>query len=75
MALDNELTSDDDPKLWKIGRKRTTKKRRTRIELPELNTTLVEVYRELERPTHVAKDMAAQNKLVSKEAKTTTDLS
>ena len=72
--MGNELASDDEPKLQKIGQKRATKKHRTRIEFPELNTALVEVYRELERATRAAKDMAARNKLASKQAKTATDL-
>ena len=46
-ALDNEPTSDDEPKLQKVGRKCALKKRRTHIELPELNTALVETYKEV----------------------------
>ena len=59
-ALDNESTSNDEPKLQKVGCKRATKKRRTRIELPELNTTLVETYWKWERTMHVANAMAAK---------------
>ena len=47
-ALDNEPALDDEPKLQKIGRNRATKKRRTHMELPELNMALVETYRELD---------------------------
>ena len=43
-ALDNEPASDDEPKLRKVGHKWATKKRRTCIDLPKLNTALVEVY-------------------------------
>ena len=73
-ALDNEPASDDEPKLQKVGRKRATKKRRTRIELPELNTALVETYRELERTMCAAKDMAANCKLAWQQAKIATDM-
>ena len=73
-ALDNEPTSDDEPKLQKVGHKRATKKRRTRIELPELNTMLVETYRELDRATHAAKDRAANLKVARQQAKIATEL-
>ena len=66
-ALDNEPASDDEPKLRKAGRKRATKKHRTPIELPDLNTALVEVYQELDRATRAAKDMATRNKEASKQ--------
>ena len=69
-----ERALDNKPKLRQIGRKRVTKKRKTRIELPELNTALVEVYRKSEKATHAAKDMAARNKLASKQAMTATNL-
>ena len=36
-ALDNDMESDDEPKLQKVKRKRATKKCRARIKLPELN--------------------------------------
>ena len=62
-VLDNEPTTDDEPKLQKVGRKRAIKTRRTRIELPELNTALIETYRELDRATGAAKDMAANIKV------------
>ena len=73
-ALANEMEFDDEPKLQKVGRKRATKKHRTRIELPDLNTTLVEAYRELARTTRVAKDMAVNIKEARKQAKTATKL-
>ena len=44
------------------------------MELPDLNTTLVEVYRELEKVTHAAKDMAVSSKQADKQAKTATEL-
>ena len=73
-APDNKLESDDEPKLQKVKRKRATKKCRARIELPDLNTALIEVYRELEKAIRVAKDMAVSSKQVCKQAKTATDL-
>ena len=59
----NEPTSDDEPKLQKVSRKRATKKRRTRIDLLELNTTLFEAYLKLDCAILVAKDMAANIKV------------
>ena len=73
-VLANEMESDDEPKLQKIGRKRAMKKCRTHIELPELNTRLVEVYHELARATRAAKDMVVSNKEAWKQAKTATEL-
>ena len=66
-ALANEMEFDDEPKLQKVGRKRATKKRRTHIELPDLNTALVEVYRELAKTTRATKE-------ARKQAKTATEL-
>ena len=60
-ALDSEPVSDDEPKLQNVGHKWATKKRRTHIELPELNMTLVETYRELDKTMHAAKDMVANS--------------
>ena len=73
-ALDNEPASDDEPKLQKVGRKRALKKRRTRIELPELNTALVETYKELDYATRAAKDMAENIKIARQHAKTAINL-
>ena len=73
-ALDNEPASDDEPKLQRVGRKRALKKRRTRIELPELNTALVDTYKELDYATRAAKDMAANIKIARQQAKRATDL-
>ena len=73
-ALDNEPTSDDEPKLQKVSRKRATKKCRTCIEFPELNTALIETYRELDRALDAAKDMAANIKIARHQAKAATDL-
>ena len=73
-ALDNEPALDDEPKLQTVGRKRATKKHCTRIELPELNTALVETYRELYHATRATKDMAANIKIARHQAKAATDL-
>ena len=61
-AIANELEWDEELKLQKIGQKCVTKTRRARIKLPELNTALVEVYRELVKATRTAKDMAISSK-------------
>ena len=65
-ALDNEVVSDQEPKLQKVGRKRATKKHCTRIELPKLNTR--------DRTTRTTKDMAANIKIARHQAKAVTDL-
>ena len=62
-ALYNELASDDELKLQRVCKKRGLKKRRTRIELPELKTALVETYKELDYTTRAAKDMAENIKI------------
>ena len=41
-------------------------KETSRIELPELNTALVDTYKELDYATHAAKDMAANIKIARK---------
>ena len=68
------MEPNDEPKFQKVGWKRATKKRRTRTELPDLNTALVEVYRELTTATHAAKDMVVSSKEARKQAKTATEL-
>ena len=73
-ALDNDRVSDDEPKLQKVGKKCAIKKRRTRIELPKLSTTLVKTYRELDHATRAAKDMAANIKIARQQAKPATKL-
>ena len=69
-AIANELESDEETQLQKIGQKRVTKNHHARIELPNLNTALVKVYRKLEKATHAAKDMVVSGK----QAKTATEL-
>ena len=73
-ALDNEPASDVEPKLQRVSQKRVTKKRDTHIELPKLNTTLVEVYHELNHTTQEAKDTATNIQIAHNQAKAATDL-
>ena len=70
-ALTCRTESDDEEPLAKVGRKRNAGIRRVGIELPPLNTALVEVHRELARTTIGAKDMATKNKIVWKTVKRT----
>ena len=70
-ALTRRMESDDEEPLAKVGRKRNACILRVGIELPPLNTTLVEVHRELARTTIGAKDMATKNKIVWKTVKQT----
>ena len=58
-ALDNEKEYDDEAKFKKLGQKRAMKKRHTRVELPELNTALVEVYKEARRQAKVCHQIVA----------------
>ena len=46
----------------KLGCKRPKRSRHLLTELRDLNKTLIEVYKELEQMTRVAKDMAAGSK-------------
>ena len=55
--------------LDKIGRLRNADEGRISIELPPLNTTLVEVHRELATVRHGAKDMVTTNKRLKKKEK------
>ena len=73
-ALDNEPASDDELKLQKVGRKRATKKRHTRIDLPKLNTVLGETYWELDRATCAAKYRTANIKVACQLAKIAIEL-
>ena len=60
-----EESEDEEP----LARKRNAAIRRVGIELPPLNTTLVEVHRELARTAICAKDMVTKNKIVRKTVK------
>ena len=55
--------------LDKIGRLRNADEGRIGIELPPLNTALVEVHRELATVRHNAKDMVTKNKRLKKKEK------
>ena len=70
-----ELEFDDEPKLQKVEWKRATKKCRTRIELPELNTALVEVYKEARRQAKVATKLwqASEHRMAELEARLQTN--
>ena len=56
-ALLGELEPKDDKALQKIGRKKQAKQAAL-MEVPELNTALIEAYRDLDRTTRAAKDIA-----------------
>ena len=73
-ALENEPASDDEPKLQKVDRKQATRKPRNRVELLELNTMLIETYRELDRATRAAKDIAANLKVALQQTRIATEL-
>ena len=57
-ALVGELEPKDDRALQKIGRKKQAKNTALPIEVPELNTALIKAYRDLDRTTGAAKDLA-----------------
>ena len=58
--------SEDEGPLAKVGRQRNAGIRRMGIELPPLNTTLIEVHRELAKVNMGTKDMVIKNKNVLK---------
>ena len=57
-VLLGEIEPKDDRALQKIGRKKQAKHAALVMEVPELNTALIEAYRDLDRTTRAAKDMA-----------------
>ena len=63
-ASTQRAESEDKGLLARVGRQRNVSIRRMGIELPPLNTDLVEVHRELARVTMRAKDIATKNKNV-----------
>ena len=65
-VLTRTTKSEEEGPLARVGRKRNVGVRRIGIELPPLNTALVEVHRELAKVTLGAKDMAIKNKNVWK---------
>ena len=72
-ALLGETEPKDDRALQKIGRKKQAKQIAL-MEVPELNTALIEAYRDLDRTTRAAKDMARRIKTAQQQAKNATQL-
>ena len=73
-ALIGELEPKDDRALQKIGRKKQAKNAALLMEVPELNTALIEAYRDLDRTTRAAKDLAHRIKTAQQQAKVATEL-
>ena len=71
-ALLGELQPKDDGALQKIGRKKQAKNVVILMEVPELNTALIEAYRDLDRTPRTAKDLARKIKTAQQQAKATT---
>ena len=70
-VLTQTAESEDEVPLAKVGRQRNVGIQHMGIELPPLNTTLVEAHRELARVSMGPKDMAIKNKNVWKTVKLT----
>ena len=68
-ALASTTKHTEGRALDKIGRMRNADEGRIGIELPPLNTALVEVHRELATVRHSAKDMVTKNKHLKKKEK------
>ena len=68
-ALTRPVENEDEGHLAKLGRQQNASIRCTGIELPPLNTALVEVHRELGKVSIGAKDMVNKNKNVWKTIK------
>ena len=68
-ALAGSVERKEERALDKIGRLRNADEGRIGIELPPLNTALVEVHRELATIRHGAKDMVTKNKRLKKKEK------
>ena len=73
-VLLGEIEPKDDRALQKIGRKKQAKNAALLMEVPELNTALIDVYRDLDRTTRAAKDLARKIKTVQQQAKSATEL-
>ena len=73
-ALLGELEPKDNRALQKIGRKKQAKYAALLMEVPELNTALIEAYRDLDRTTRAAKDMARKIKTAQQQAKVSMEL-
>ena len=73
-ALMGELEPQEDRALQKIGRKKQAKNATLLMELPELNTTLIEAYHNFNHTTRAAKDMACCIKTTQQQTKWATEL-
>ena len=73
-ALVDELEPEEDRALQKIGRKKQPKSSQLLIELPDLNTALMEAYKDLDSMTHTTKQMAQCSKTTHKQAERATEL-
>ena len=73
-ALLGDTEPKDDMALQKIGRKKQAKQTALLMEVPELNTALIQAYRDLDRTTRAAKDMAQKIKTTQQQAKIATEL-
>ena len=73
-ALMGELEPEEDRPLQKIGRKKQAKNASLLMELPGLNAALIEAYRNLDRTTRAAKEMARSSKTAQKQAERATKL-
>ena len=70
----DEDRAANDRALQKIGRKKQGKHQALLMPVPELNTALVEAYRDLDHTTRAAKDMARKIKAAQQQAKSATAL-
>ena len=73
-ALMGELEPQEDCTLPKIGRKKQAKNVALLMEVPELNTALIDAYRDLDHTTRAAKDLARRIKMTQQHAKRATEL-
>ena len=73
-ALTGDIDPSEDRALQALGRKKRTTNATHLMEIPELNTALVEAYRELDRTTRAAKDLARRIKRAQQQAKVATEL-
>ena len=73
-ALIGEREPKDDRALQKMRRKKQAKNTALLNEVPELNTSLIEAYQDLDRTTRAAKDLASRIKTAQQQAKVATEL-
>ena len=67
-VIANAIEVEEAANLQKIGQKFNKWSNHLLIELPELNTALIDVYQELARMAHAAKDMPLSSKHARKQA-------